>query len=313
MYCNNCGKQIKDNSAFCDNCGARQSISQSQFVQNPSVQPSLTQQSFQPSKKVSKGLKVAFFCTLTAAVVALAVFSYSQWFAPKPAGQTFVWDDEIFISKDTVLNENYTLLANSVEFVAEPIQQTAPVPQLIIGIWEVDTEGVYIAFEFFADGSLYYYEDGDAYIYSYSIANGEITLIEDGEAIAKMPYSFDGDDTLILTMEGETYLFVRISAATDPDQQIMPEPQLIIDIWEAEIEGAYVVFEFLADGSFYYYEDGNAYIYSYTMANGVITLFEDDEAIAEMSYSFKDPDTLSLTIDGNAQIFTRLTDTQNIG
>ena len=299
MYCKNCGKMLGDGAAFCDNCGARQVAARPATPQPAMPQPAMPQP-IQVSKTAGKGLKIVFFCALAAAVAAFAVFAYFQWLAPEPAAQAFAWDEEMYVEGDAVFNENYNPAANPGE-VYGISSQASPDAQMILGLWEADMEGIYIAFEFLADGTVYYYEDDYEYVYAYAIDDGLMTIMEDGGIVSEVPYSFAGSDTLLLLMDGETLSLTRTAVST----QASTEAQQILGLWETEIDGMRIAFEFYADGSVCYYEDDYEYVYAYTTDGGFITIMEDGEIIIEASYSFSGSDTLVLMMDGESLSFTR--------
>lgn len=188
MYCNNCKKQVRAGSVFCEHCGAEQLISQETPVDEQLTSPEFA----------SKGLKNVLFCTIGAAVLAFLVFGYLQWLAPPPEVSS-AWDGNGIM--DQSVSENSEQGQTGQSGVSDE--------QKILGYWETQIEGDYVGFEFSNNGVLLYIEGGEEYFYQYSLTDGVISILHDGEEIDTIDYEFEGE-LLILTINGNELTLTRV-------------------------------------------------------------------------------------------------------
>lgn len=91
MYCENCGSNIPEGSAFCSNCGAkvepRQLVNQQPVYNQPYTPQSQLQQKYIPVKPRKNIFGLVTIVTASA-VVAICVGSYFLFFAPDQDNQT---------------------------------------------------------------------------------------------------------------------------------------------------------------------------------------------------------------------------------
>lgn len=232
MFCSQCGKQIEDNSAFCLYCGAPQQMQQQQpmvqqsYIQQPTVKPS--------PKAAGKGLKIAFFCVLGAAVIAFGVFAYFQWIIPNDKQELEVMKELPSTDMDALSewnNDEFSLdKVGDAESGENPqtvqLQHDA---QRVIGAWESAIDDMYLGFEFSSDGTLRYYEDSDEYVSEYAIVENGMMITEDGETFGPFEYRFtntDSGEVLVLIVDGETIELERVVSISPPAEPTpVPTPQ----------------------------------------------------------------------------------------
>lgn len=76
----------------------------------------------------------------------------------------------------------------------------------IIGTWEYESSGTLDRVTFAANGSMY----NGGRTYAYWLEDGRINITpENGDAYS-IGYSFEGNDTLILTSEYDTRIYIRV-------------------------------------------------------------------------------------------------------
>ncbi len=201
MYCSKCGKQIQDNSVFCDRCGTRQT---------------LQQQPLQSPKNTEGKWKAATFFALGAAIIAFCLFAYFNWFAQTPDSLS-IWNHAPLFSEVVPGGSQLSLGNNGAQISETNAQSALQTEQAnpLLGAWEGDIDGMYIALEFLPDGTARYFEDSDEYIYQYEIANNSITLLGGGVNLGALIFVLN-DDILTVTIEEESISFSRVAELSPP-------------------------------------------------------------------------------------------------
>lgn len=217
MYCSNCGKQIMDNSVYCEHCGTKQNAQL--LVQQEAQQPPIYQPiRVQPSK--GKSWKITFYCILVASIIAFGLFAYVEWLAPKP-DIAMVWssvssfEDVVPGSSQFSLGDIGAKSHHSVDTGtadAEPNIQPADIYPMVLGAWEGWQDGSYLGFNFFDDGTVQYIEDANEEYYYYEVSTDILVITdENGESIT---FGFtinnqNGSDCLTLQYDQYTYNLIR--------------------------------------------------------------------------------------------------------
>ena len=208
MFCNNCGKEVKQGETFCTNCGSP--IPQAGVQQSQGMQ-----QSTQGKKPMSQGLKIALISILSAAVVGFGVFAYFQWIKPDsgipsgningtPTGSSPVDTPHAPSPSQTDTGGFFP--------TATPATQTEA-NRKILGAWEWASEIVYYGLEFYDDGSVLYVEDDYQELYTYSISDNTLTMTDSYGTSYDVSFSFEtayGDEYLVITSESESLDFVHV-------------------------------------------------------------------------------------------------------
>ena len=205
MFCNQCGKQLPDNSPFCQHCGAAQAGVNAQNV--PVGQGGMRP----PQGKSRTPLYIVLGVVTVAAVVLVVLFATGTLGGGNPMGT-----NNPFLPSQT---PGFTQTASSQptpSFSPPPVAQY-PIQSRIIGKWEYVTELVYYGCEFFDDGSFLAIEqDGnnaptqDWYTYGFI---SEDTMILDENPSTRLTVTIQeefGDEYLSINNGSETLDFVRV-------------------------------------------------------------------------------------------------------
>ena len=230
MYCSNCGKQIPNNSAFCEHCGAKQTTAQPFVQQQPDYQPAM-----QPPKGAGTGLKVAFFSLLGAAVLAFGVFAYFTWLKPADNAQTGIndsieavseWGLDAFslsnigdASADTAAEQQDT---ESADTSTSSNEENA---QKLAGAWELYEDGSYIGFHFFDDGTVQYIEDTYEEYYYYSLYGDSLMLTDEADGTITLLFAIrqkNSAEHLTLVYNGYQRDLVRVDSLSVQIPAAMP-------------------------------------------------------------------------------------------
>lgn len=229
MYCKNCGKQIRDDSAFCEHCGTKQGIRQpeQQAVQQiPTQQPMMVQ----PSMGTGKGWKIAMFYAIGAAIIAFGIFAYVQWFSPKSDAAAVVENTASFediVPGGSQLSLGDTGAAYEAQTAQPDVTSTADVQSVeqstdtnvsVLGAWEGQQDSSYIGFEFFSDGTMRYVKDKSEEYYYYKIKNDMIIFTDETDEQLELVFTIntqDGTTHLTLGYGENAYELVRTDSLAE--------------------------------------------------------------------------------------------------